>query len=627
MDRLRIILCLGLSVVAVRASAAQMLPGATSTGVVAVAGDVLRPNTYAHSPQQRLCLRDVLATAGMTSERASVLILRPAGGAMQSTEIVVRGAAEQGSQLNPGDVVVVQAVGNVDAATSRTAAIVVGDQSLVLSLQDESVTVGDTLAELQIAPQLAQNVQLISISPGRSRRSISYAERLQHGDILVVGRTAGAAGRQSGGFSPQVSEWSSGRAATTEHRPEVPATPVDVHSAPLPPGPFTASGIPQDPLGFLQLQEANQHDAESGSAPSTSAESPFRSVRTQPDPAATTTLELTSGSDTVRDPFLPADYQTEDQRTAVPLIRASLQTPPPEVETETVRATSATAAAVAKPEVAPMPPTESDLAVSTATSGYGLWNILFVGGLLTAGGLIIVGWLKSEAEFRQHESTEKLLRSAGAVNAAAAPQFAVPQTAAPSVPQPTQVQKSVPVAGMSALPTFVSTPAAFESVTQSVATPVGEQLETTDPLVSPHEWLGGDWRANSDGKAGTSLQVERSGAHKALDQWRDSLPPNEPKGDEVTEVSDLSDLIENRLPVDLCETRLPLQIRLHGRPSGPRKLRIDAAHTKLAGPHMHTGADRQQAESPVAAGERAPERKTEGGGLDRALNFLHEQGE
>ena len=122
---------------------------------------------------------------------------------------------------------------------------------------------------------------------------------------------------------------------------------------------------------------------------------------------------------------------------------------------------------------------------------------------------------------------------------------------------------------------------------------------------------------------------------------------------------ELTDLIENRLPVDLCEARLPLRISLFGAPAGPKRLRIDAAHKQLAGPHMPLTSERRRpgsvtaAATTVAGGQAshvagqpvmaegasladsksagavevdAPVPDRAAGSLDRALNFLNEQG-
>ncbi|MEP3481435.1 MAG: hypothetical protein ABJZ55_19490 [Fuerstiella sp.] len=63
----------------------------------------------------------------------------------------------------------------------------------------------------------------------------------------------------------------------------------------------------------------------------------------------------------------------------------------------------------------------------------------------------------------------------------------------------------------------------------------------------------------------------------------------------------LEDLIQNRLPMELSETHLPLRINLFGKPEGPRRLRIDAAHTTIAPPHMASSAARAKRREPAMA--------------------------
>lgn len=103
--------------------------------------------------------------------------------------------------------------------------------------------------------------------------------------------------------------------------------------------------------------------------------------------------------------------------------------------------------------------------------------------------------------------------------------------------------------------------------------------------------------------------------------------------------SDLEDLIHNRLPMELRQVDLPLQVSLFGRPSGPKRLRIDNAHTQIAAPHMLSGArrNRRPEKMAVAAEQNRPmesEDRQSGGpaeqgrgtpGLDKALNFIDER--
>ncbi|MCR9200653.1 MAG: hypothetical protein NXI04_18610 [Planctomycetaceae bacterium] len=97
------------------------------------------------------------------------------------------------------------------------------------------------------------------------------------------------------------------------------------------------------------------------------------------------------------------------------------------------------------------------------------------------------------------------------------------------------------------------------------------------------------------------------------------------------ERQDVEDLIENRIPVNLQQASLPLSVSLYGKPSGPKRLRIDAAHTEIAPPHMMSRSrrGRRPAQSVKSASTTAPVTKptdsSETAGLDKALNYIDEQ--
>ncbi|MDA1231131.1 MAG: hypothetical protein O2856_10180, partial [Planctomycetota bacterium] len=93
-------------------------------------------------------------------------------------------------------------------------------------------------------------------------------------------------------------------------------------------------------------------------------------------------------------------------------------------------------------------------------------------------------------------------------------------------------------------------------------------------------------------------------------------------------LADLEDLLQNRLPIVLCEAQMPLRISLFGKPTGPRRLRIDAAHTTVPAPHRSLSAEKRRVPpvATVAAAALGPT-DTTSGGLDRALHFLQERTE
>ena len=109
---------------------------------------------------------------------------------------------------------------------------------------------------------------------------------------------------------------------------------------------------------------------------------------------------------------------------------------------------------------------------------------------------------------------------------------------------------------------------------------------------------------------------------------------------EKARFEDLVDLLQNRLPIDLCTTQLPLRVALFGKPAGPQRLRIDAAHSAIPAPHFTTTADKRR-EQPVAVttaatsqmrNSSAPDAQNQSdavapGSLDRALHFVQERTE
>ena len=206
----------------------------------------------------------------------------------------------------------------------------------------------------------------------------------------------------------------------------------------------------------------------------------------------------------------------------------------------------------------------------------------------------------------------------------------------------------------------------------------GNQSEAlANALVGSHEWFGADWRT-AEAKANSQrfsqpdaenlLQSLESGSNAS--GTTDSFDDDDDDADvddtvvEVREArrkpvlddeqierqvndtaaelrSELEDLIHNRLPMNLQQIELPLRINLFGKPSGPKRLRIDSAHTQIAAPHMmstaKTGrrsqsvavsADRKSVtESYRTAKAPVPGSDSDAGlpGLDKALNFLDEQ--
>lgn len=209
---------------------------------------------------------------------------------------------------------------------------------------------------------------------------------------------------------------------------------------------------------------------------------------------------------------------------------------------------------------------------------------------------------------------------------------------------------------------------------------VSHSMSQTNALVGSDEWFGADWRTQ-DAKANVQ-SVSQTEAESLLQSVESSVSTDTNAADhigqdledddsdvddtvvEVREIrrrqateesqndqididpsadrrNDLEQLIHNRLPINLQQVELPLRINLFGKPSGPKRLRIDGAHTQIAPPHMKTTASAgrrpqtmtvsaakdsvMESKPKVKSQKPAPSTNTGLPGLDKALNFLDEQ--
>lgn len=657
----------------------------TAPATCAVVGDVARPNTWHCPAAAPLTLRDALSAAGLASEHAQVLIIRTVS-AHQWTELVSRSSSDSGPPLRAGDVVVVTSTSPLDNPVPPNAAFVLEGRPLVLSLQPSEqvpVAVGDVLSSCRLPLERVADLRLVSAVPGRSQPHLQPALPIQHGDVLVAGHASsrGVTARQR--FAPLVTEWNSAMRPTSG--------PTPTSNPPAGQGITAAGSTPaaDSPTG-LMLPGAT---AAATATPAAPAVAPLSTPELAPAPHSPTTL-----------PAQPADAL------------------PPAVPVTPFRTISQTQAAAHDASLPPastllnetlsndnfeLPGSDLALAESTAeasaelsaesTAGSTLWNLVFAGGLLTAAALIIIGWMRSEADMRQAQ--------ARAVQEGTSP------PPADSLRQHSQAAVSLDASTTAAAVAEHVTPATQAAATQSTAVDSG-------PLIARGEWFSGDWLKASAAppqamptppvpaasaetatpaaaavpiastsvspplptwlSGATTVQAVQSAAHQALDNWSATQSQRSRAAEAVQPVAaaqpaaaassvtaaqiqpaatgtaaetfhDLNDLIENRLPVDLCAARMPLRVNLFGRPAGPQRLRIDAAHTQLAGPHMSLGADRRRMDAPqtvtagaapgpaanVARGERVPAGEQQGAAadvpvapasLDRALHFLNEQG-
>lgn len=118
-----------------------------------------------------------------------------------------------------------------------------------------------------------------------------------------------------------------------------------------------------------------------------------------------------------------------------------------------------------------------------------------------------------------------------------------------------------------------------------------------------------------------------------------AAPPNPLAGTERHRL--LESLIQNRVPITSEELEIPDRLEFYGTPTGQQRLRVDAAHTELNGPHVVPARERQIVResgetehteldthlqphvfsTASVAGQPGPGRRA--GRLDRALSRVH----
>lgn len=291
--------------------------------------------------------------------------------------------------------------------------------------------------------------------------------------------------------------------------------------------------------------------------------------------------------------------------------------------------------------------TPSPNSSSASANASPIWNGVFIVGLFGSLMLVVTGWIKTQRE-----------RSAAAISESeSAYQLRSPdersKTEQPIVSSwaaDAELQE-VPVSDEIAPFTDI-----FPTATETLTTPdlsivsrlaagvsASDESKSDRPLVQETEWYGEQWRNADKSSEEVATEVKPTAEHQAepvtmIDPVPQILTPGATESaathaDEATPsvveaADDLEDLIQNRLPVQLCQADLPLRVTLFGRPAGPRRLRIDNAHTDLAAPHFSAGsrARNQSLQKVEPVESDSGDQVQDQASLDRALNSLHGQG-
>lgn len=606
MDRLKLLLALLATACLATSSYAQTAgpgtfdqpAGSTATqaasGSFSVIGDVELPNSYAC--QHGLTIFEAVRKAKPLSAEVNVTVVRSARTRSQWTLLVNMNNVDSGERLVAGDVLIVHSLETV-AVPQKNAAVQTPSGTQVVALADDQVAIGDVLTGLGLSTS-THALSVPARMPGQSpSRGTALSDQVQHGDVICLGSVGTQQTRDFGAVRHTFSEWKSSEA--------VPSV-APAATAPVLPVPSAAVAFPEDQSSVVPASTqdltipAAATIADSGTTEATAA---TLTIPVESDP-----FDVKSAPVALADPFA-----SEEE------VKSSLEVKP--VSQQVTSGPSAPSSS----DVAPAPPVEDLIQPESAVNAeMNLLNILVIGGLLVAGILVLVGSLRVEDDIPVAATQQSVLDYTN---------VDVPQTFEPVVEAPKR-SASVVLTDNMEVRTEVHAerlPSVKMSETIVPAAIVPEVPVRTKPavsLVKEGEWFSRDWApralSEKDGIAETALQTSPAfllekvadeaiqakiveqpvmSAPKMVSQpvAPVALPIAEPIASKSVENmkeeilgDDLDDLIQNRLPIDLKEIQLPLRINLFGRPAGPRRLRIDAAHTTIRAPHMVSSADRRR---------------------------------
>jgi hypothetical protein len=654
MERLKIVLIIAAMVATARTSSGQQAFQSSSLGAAAshaqptfvVIGDVRNHNYFPLSPHAKTTIHQAVFQAGMLGDSVSVSVVRGKQQRAAFTQMVSVASADTGELVMEGDILVVQSMQPVQEAHSKNAALQTEGGVVPVTLADDYIAVGDVLQGTGGLPSAGQQVKVSCRFRGRPLlENAALSDRVEHGDVITVVQRAQSTSRGFGKMVPAFSEWQ-----TSEVSQPAPAG-LNVAEKLVP------EVAPAIPLEFpVQASEAKTPD---------DSRNPFADPA-EPDDEA----------------VLESHSETEENESEL-----------------TVRSVSQ-AAAVPAENIAPPAPVEIAVPLEAArqvpAASMGLWNILFIGGLLVAGSMILIGSLRSEEE---GVNSDNLAMQPAAKNGNKVRNEA--PLVSPSIEPVTNLAPALPEKK-------IAVPSAAAVVTAEVAAKPPLASENLPSATETQAWFGGDWRNPTVKASVTSMASEQAAACDSVivaagmdhrgqvdapsiylmekmvveslsdsktarpvkmaesitmeqdaapvapmikpsaatvvveSEMLSSVPIRPAAADSAINgakvLSDLEDLLQNRLPIDLCQVELPLRVSLFGRPAGPRRLRIDAAHSRVPAPHMNMSSERRRDEAVTVSAQRSafemPSQEEQAGekksaatsaSLDRALHYLQDR--
>jgi len=623
---------------------------ANDGGHYTIAGAVPLPGNYdlSHLPTVRMA--DLLGAGRLTTEEGTALILRGTPLQIVSSETISPESDAIETQLAAGDIVMFR---RYDGATpgSGYALVMAGGSPSIITLQRGQLPLTHVLQAASL--NYTAPVTLLRTAPGKEGRyRLNENDLVKDGDIIEL-----STGNHAGGLKITEAFVSTPAPLVPGKQTTAPVSlssePVDIvisprgRKSPSEPSPKSepepppaedveavALVIPEGPRPstlYVPLPE-NQTESVADATVEASVEA-AEEVVTAID-SESESSEYVSGGQMELRPVDPDTSLAGVQDSTPPIHTASLENTVPEDRVpDELFAES-----------------ETDSANTQESSGSGVWNSLFVCGLLFASGLIVAGWAKTrneqQAEYERSVATKRAKKSSE--RSQRQQQLSVVAAHVPEESMKTnESDASAPVEASEADESRSpladdDCPVLMAGIQETVALKVGEDTKAVETSPPPKmaeqpgiaKESGGDVDEMTLVEAGEWYATDQPAVGQKADS--DTVDSDGASSDQTT----LEDLVQNRLPMDLKQASFPLRIALYGKPSGPKRLRIDAAHSQIAAPHMAKTKRRAQRKETVAAAEQSKPRQqpqksndrespsqNDKSRFDKALNFLEEQSE
>ena len=237
---------IGLTAATVLAQQAASSP--PPAGFVAIVGDVERCDNYPVPSDSQLTVRQAVLNAGIVSDTVNVKVIRATQDRAQFSQVISSSSADGGEPVENGDVLLVQAMSPMKADVRKNAALRTDSGVIVVGLEEDGIKIGDVLLSAQTTPPADGQLKVIGRFQGQP--PIAKAELYsptKHGDVISISHDNRRVLKGFGNMAPSVSEWKHKSAA-------LPSTPSSATSS-YTGSDFSLSNVPSN-LQSLELPAA-----------------------------------------------------------------------------------------------------------------------------------------------------------------------------------------------------------------------------------------------------------------------------------------------------------------------------------------------------------------------------------